>query len=176
MKKQGPSIRPKVSFKFYTASSQRIRIRIKLKGRIQIPIRIKVISWIRIRIRINLQMTSQNVWNISLFELFLKVLSFYLEARNRSKWKVGSGSASKWKAGSGSETLLPPIHRSGWTNSWLGTLSWISPAIQALCTWLLHNQKSRTYVSKQQQARIKTQNRSSILPQSGQSNNLGSGS
>jgi hypothetical protein len=34
-----------------------------------VRIGIKVISWIRklIRIRINLQMTSQNVWNISLF-------------------------------------------------------------------------------------------------------------
>jgi hypothetical protein len=38
--------------------------------KIQIRIRIKVISWIRIRIwiRINLQMTSQNVWNMRLFE------------------------------------------------------------------------------------------------------------
>jgi hypothetical protein len=61
----------------------RIRILIKLKGRIQIRIRIKVISWICVRIRIKviswilirihiyLQMTSQNVWNVSLFELFL---------------------------------------------------------------------------------------------------------
>jgi hypothetical protein len=33
-----------------------------------------VISWIRnrIRIRINLQMTSQNVWTMSLFEQFFK--------------------------------------------------------------------------------------------------------
>jgi hypothetical protein len=46
-----------------------IWIRIKLKGRIRI--RIKVISWIRILI--NLQMTSQNVWNTSLFEHFLNV-------------------------------------------------------------------------------------------------------
>ncbi len=53
-----------------------LRIRIKLKGRIRIGI--KVISWIRIRtqvrswirIRINLQTTSQNVQNMSLFELF----------------------------------------------------------------------------------------------------------
>ncbi len=61
----------------------RIRNRIKLKGRIWIRIRIKVISWIqiRIRIRINLQMTSQNVCSVSLFENFLKVLSLYLEAR-----------------------------------------------------------------------------------------------
>ncbi len=44
-------------------------------------IHIKVISWIRIRI--NLQMTSQNVWNMSLFEHFFKVLSLYLEARIR---------------------------------------------------------------------------------------------
>jgi hypothetical protein len=38
-------------------------------------IRIKVMSWIRnrIRIRINLQMTSQNDWNISLFVHFSMV-------------------------------------------------------------------------------------------------------
>jgi hypothetical protein len=41
---------------------------------------------IRIRIRINLQMTSQNVWNISLFEHFLKSFAFI--------WKLGSGSGS----------------------------------------------------------------------------------
>jgi hypothetical protein len=72
----------------------RIRIRIKLKVRIRI--RIKAIGWIRIsineirwiRIRINLQMTSKNVWNMSPFEHFFKVLSLY--------WKLGSlsGSAS----------------------------------------------------------------------------------
>jgi hypothetical protein len=50
-----------------------------LKGRIQI--RFKVISWIRIRI--SLQMTSQNVWKMSLFEHFFKVLRLYLEARIR---------------------------------------------------------------------------------------------
>jgi hypothetical protein len=38
---------------------------IKIQTRICIRIRIKVISWIRIRII--LQMTSQNVWNMSLF-------------------------------------------------------------------------------------------------------------
>ncbi len=54
-------------------------IHIKLKGRIRI--RIKVISWIRIRI--SLQMASQNVWNMSLFEHFFKVLILYLEARIR---------------------------------------------------------------------------------------------
>ncbi len=43
-------------------------IRIKLKVRIRIRIRIKVISRIRIRIRTNLQMTSQNIWNMRLFE------------------------------------------------------------------------------------------------------------
>jgi hypothetical protein len=43
-----------------------IWIRIKSKGRIRI--RIKGIGWIRIRI--NLQMTSQNVWNMSIFEHF----------------------------------------------------------------------------------------------------------
>ncbi len=46
-------------------------------------IRIKVISWIRNRIliRINLQMASQNVWNMSLFECFSNGSSLYLEAR-----------------------------------------------------------------------------------------------
>jgi hypothetical protein len=38
--------------------------------KIWIRIRIKVISWIRIRI--SLQMTSQNVWNMSLFEHFFQ--------------------------------------------------------------------------------------------------------
>jgi hypothetical protein len=45
------------------------------------PVRIRVISCIRIRMRINLQITSQNVWNMSLFEHFFKVSSFYLETR-----------------------------------------------------------------------------------------------
>jgi hypothetical protein len=46
-------------------------------------IRIKEISWIRnwSRIRISLQITSQNVWNLSLFLHFYKGLSLYLEAR-----------------------------------------------------------------------------------------------
>jgi hypothetical protein len=43
---------------------------------------------IRIRIRINLQMTSLNVWNMSLFEHFFKVLSLYLEVRIRIRIKV----------------------------------------------------------------------------------------
>jgi hypothetical protein len=47
---------------------------------IKIRIRIKVVSWIRNRIRINLQMTSQNVWNMSRFEHFFKWVSLYLEA------------------------------------------------------------------------------------------------
>jgi hypothetical protein len=50
-----------------------IRIRIKLKGRIRI--RIKVLSWTRIRIY--LQMTSQYVWNMGLFEHFFKVLTLF---------------------------------------------------------------------------------------------------
>ncbi len=49
---------------------------------------IKVTS--RIRIGINLEMKSQNVWNMSLFEHFFKVLSLYLEGRIRirisTKW------------------------------------------------------------------------------------------
>jgi hypothetical protein len=58
-----------------------------LKGRIQI--RFKVISWIWIRI--SLQMTSQNVWNMSLFEHFFKVLSLFLEARIRIRIEVKGG-------------------------------------------------------------------------------------
>ncbi len=45
-----------------------------------IRIRFKVISWIRNRIHINFLITSQNVWNMSLFEHFMD-LSFYLQAR-----------------------------------------------------------------------------------------------
>jgi hypothetical protein len=54
--------------------------------KIRIRILIKVISWIRnrIQLRIILQMMSQNVWNMSLFEPFCKGLSLY--------WKLGSGS------------------------------------------------------------------------------------
>ncbi len=58
-------------------------IRIKLKGFIHIRICINVISWIRIlihikvkswiRILISLQMTSHNVWKMSLFKHFFKV-------------------------------------------------------------------------------------------------------
>ncbi len=46
----------------------------------------------------HLQMASQNVWNMSLFERFFKVFSLYLESR------IGSGFASKWKVGPGSES------------------------------------------------------------------------
>jgi hypothetical protein len=49
-------------------------------------IRDTMISWIRIRI--HLQMTNLNVWNISLFGHFFKVLSLYLEARSRIRIKV----------------------------------------------------------------------------------------
>jgi hypothetical protein len=73
-----------------------------------IRIRIKVISWIRIRI--NLQMTSQNERNMSLFKHFFKFLAFI--------WKLGSKSASKWQAGAGSASNnavrntgdLSPVH------------------------------------------------------------------
>jgi hypothetical protein len=64
-------------------------IRIKLKGWIRI--RIKVISWTLIWIRINLQMTSQNVRNMSIYENFFEVFNHSLEARIRS----GSASASR---------------------------------------------------------------------------------
>jgi hypothetical protein len=50
-----------------------------LKGRIRVGI--ELIGWIRIRI--TLQITSKTIWNMSLFELFFKVLSLYLEARVR---------------------------------------------------------------------------------------------
>jgi hypothetical protein len=48
---------------------------IKIMIRIRIRRRIKEISWTRNRIliRTNLQMTTQNVWNMSLFEHFIKV-------------------------------------------------------------------------------------------------------
>ncbi len=79
--------------------SMRIRIRIKVMSWIRICI--KVISWIRIRS--NLKITSQNKWNISLFEHF-KFWGFFWKlgsgSRSASKWQTGSGSASKWKAGS----------------------------------------------------------------------------
>ncbi len=52
---------------------------IKIRIWIRIRIRIKVISWIRICI--DLQITIQNVRNISLFEHFSKGYSLYLEAR-----------------------------------------------------------------------------------------------
>ncbi len=69
-----------------------------MKGRIRI--RIIVISWTRIRISIKVmcwiqsgsasifQMASQSVWEISLFELFFKVLSLYLEARIRIQIRI----------------------------------------------------------------------------------------
>jgi hypothetical protein len=71
----------------------RIRIRmdphqVERYGRIRnrIWILMKVISCIRIRI--HWQMTSQNVWNMSLFEHFFNVLSLNLEARVRIRIKV----------------------------------------------------------------------------------------
>ncbi len=95
-----------------------IRNRIKLKGRIRIRIRINVISWIRvriiviswIRISINLEMTSQNVWKMSLFEHFFKVLSLYLEARIQIRIHV----PSQWKVDSDPD----PQH---WLRSWSWT-------------------------------------------------------
>jgi hypothetical protein len=41
-----------------------------------------------IGIRIILQMTSQNVWKMSLFEHFFEVLSLYLEARIRIRIRI----------------------------------------------------------------------------------------
>ncbi len=43
---------------------------------------------IRIPIRINLQTTSQNLWNMSLFEHFFQVLSLYLKARTRIQIRI----------------------------------------------------------------------------------------
>ncbi len=63
-------------------------IRIRIIFRIRILI--KVISWIRIRI--NLQITSQNVWNMSLFRAFIWELGS--GSRSGSGWKVVSGSVS----------------------------------------------------------------------------------
>jgi hypothetical protein len=54
---------------------------IKIRIRISVRIRIQVIRWVRNRIRINLQMTSQNVWDVSLLERFFKGLSLYWEGR-----------------------------------------------------------------------------------------------
>ncbi len=70
---------------------------------IWIRIRTKVICWIRIRIqiRINLQMAIQNVWKMSIFEHFFKVLSLI--------WKLGSGSAQ-------SERQDPDPHQSAKTD------------------------------------------------------------
>ncbi len=82
----------------------RIRVPIKVASRIRIQIRILVTSRIQIRIRINLQMTSQNVLNMSLFEHFSSFWAFIwkLGSESASKWQAGSrsGSASKWQAGS----------------------------------------------------------------------------
>jgi hypothetical protein len=64
----------------------RIWIHINVKSWIRNRIRIKVINWNRIRI--NLQMTSQIVWKMSLFEHFSKVLSLYLEARIRTRFRI----------------------------------------------------------------------------------------
>ncbi len=96
-----------------------IRIRIKVISWIRIRISIKVKSSIWIRIRINLQMTSQkNVWNMSLFEHFSKVLSLSLEVkiwirirmtsrkRIRIKMKSRIRMRSRW-CGSALNRLLP---------------------------------------------------------------------
>ncbi len=47
-----------------------------------------MIRRIRIRIRTDLQMTSQNVYNMSLFENRLKVLILYLEVRIRIRIRI----------------------------------------------------------------------------------------
>ncbi len=52
-----------------------------------------MISWIqnRIRIRINMQITSQNVWNMSLFEHFFKGLSLYLDPEPQQESRIRTG-------------------------------------------------------------------------------------
>jgi hypothetical protein len=70
---------------------------IKIRNRIRIRIRIKVIRWIRsrIQIRINLQMTSQNIWNMSLFSTFEPLFGKTLDPDpDPYQGEVGSGSAS----------------------------------------------------------------------------------
>jgi hypothetical protein len=57
---------------------------------LRMRIRIKVKSWTRIRIPNNSQATSLNVWNMSLFEHFFKILSLYLQGRIRIRIKVKS--------------------------------------------------------------------------------------
>ncbi len=95
----------------------RIRQGLKLKGRIRIWI--NAISWIRIRIHISLQMTSQNVWQMSLFKHFFKVEPFWkLGSRSASKWKERSGSAWKWQAGSGSGSASKWRAGSGSGSAW----------------------------------------------------------
>ncbi len=66
------------------------RMKIRICIRICIKIRIKVISWSRsrIQIRIILEMTSQNVWNMSLFS---RVGAFIQKLGSES----GSGLASR---------------------------------------------------------------------------------
>ncbi len=63
--------------------------RVGTKNRVVVPVRhagnqfLGSLKGLQIQalIRINLQMTSQNVWNMSLFERLFKGLSLYLEAR-----------------------------------------------------------------------------------------------
>jgi hypothetical protein len=61
-------------------SDKWIRIRNRIKVISWILTRIKVISWIRILI--NLQKTSQIVWNLSLFEHFVKGYEPLFESRD----------------------------------------------------------------------------------------------
>jgi hypothetical protein len=66
-------------------------ILIKLKGSILIRIRIKLISWLRIRI--NFEMTSQNVWNVSVFEkgfdsLFGPTIRIRIKVKGRIRIRI----------------------------------------------------------------------------------------
>jgi hypothetical protein len=66
-----------------------------------------------IRIRINLQMTSQNVWNVSLFEHFFKVLSLYSEAKIRVWIKVKGRIRIRIKVTSGIRIKVLRIRNTG---------------------------------------------------------------
>jgi hypothetical protein len=83
------------------------------------PHQIKIRIRIRIKISINLQMTSQTVWNMSLFEHFFKGLSLGSGSGfgTASGWKVGSGSASA----SNKNPDLDPLQEFGSASTWCGS-------------------------------------------------------
>ncbi len=97
-----------------------IRIKLKSGSRSASGSASKFISWIWIRI--NLHMSSQNVWNMSLFEHFSKGFILFLKPGSGSKsasgWKVGSGSTSRFTSGSASsKNLYQNPHQGDQSNS-----------------------------------------------------------